>query len=158
MIVPAEIDISAWVTLLVLVLLPGVVATIFWSPMLASKRLRALFRHLPITDSTVMNYVLTALVLSIPWLIGIGWVFQQIGAQDGANGAVFLTAATLIALVYIIGLPLVAGFGLPRLGIDWDPANYSVGTWAMLLGSSLWYSLIFTVPMFLFGIIMSLPF
>lgn len=151
-------DPSSWLTLLVILLLPGVVATVMWSPMLASERLRSLFRRLTPLDSTVGNYVITAMTLSVPWLVALGWTFQQVGSQAEPQGEVFLNTATLVAVIYVVALPLVAGVGLPRLGIDWDRTDYGPSTWLLLIVSSAWYAAIFTIPMFLMGLIISLPF
>lgn len=151
-------DPSSWLTLLVILLLPGVVATVMWSPMIASERLRSLFRRLTPIDSVIVNYVVTAMTLSVPWLVALGWTFQRLGSQTEPQGEVFLNAATLLAVVYVVALPLVAGLGLPRLGIDWDSTGYGASTWLLLIVSSAWYAAIFTIPMFLMGIIISLPF
>lgn len=151
-------DVSGWLTLLALVLGPALVATIFWSPMLASEQLRSLFRQLPLTTHLVVNYVLTSLVLSLPWLLGLGVVFQTIGSQRNPQGEVFVSVAMLLGFCYVVGLPLLAGVVLPWLGIDWDSTGYSLGTWLLLGVSGLWYSAIFAVPMILMGIIIELPF
>lgn len=158
--VPAAftVELKSWLTLLLLLVLPGVVATIMWSPMLASERLRSLFRQLTPLNSTVGNYVITAMTLSVPWLVALGWTFQILGSQAEPQGEVFLNTATLLAVVYVVALPLVAGLGLPRLGIDWDSTDYGASTWFLLIVSSAWYAAIFTIPMFLMGIIISLPF
>lgn len=154
-------DVTSWLVLLTLVLGPGIVATVLWSSVLASSRLRSLFRQLPLTDSMVGNYVLTAMGLSFPWLVGWGWAFSEIGsrAEAGATGGEPLfTSAILLSVVYLSGLPLAAGLGLPRLGIDWDATDYGLGTWLILLVSGAWYVAIFAVPTFVLGIVAALPF
>lgn len=160
--VPAVLggSVAEWATLLVLVLGPGLVATLLWSPVLVAGRLRALFRQLPLTGSTAVNYVLAVMALSVPWLVGLGWAFAEIGSQ-GANGAAggepLVAIAGQLAVGYVVGLPLAAGLGLPRLGVDWDPNGYGAGTWLVLVVASAWYAGVFAVPTFLFGVIVSLP-
>jgi hypothetical protein len=151
---------TEWLTLLVLVLGPGLVATVLWSPVLASSRLRTLFRALPATTSTGVNYVLTALVLSAPWVVGLGWTFARVGARtgtDAVSGEPLMDVAGQLGLLYLVGLPVVAGAGLPWLGLDWDPTDYGVGTWLRLVVAGAWYAALFAVPAFAFGVIVSLP-
>lgn len=153
------VDLMAWATLLVLVSGPGLVATVLWSPVLTSSRLKSLFRSLPLTGSMVGNYVLTSMGLSMPWIVGLGWALAVFGsrANGQATGEPLITAAVWLSVAYIIGVPLVAGLGLPRIGIDWDENDYGPGTWLRLVVSSIWYAAIFAVPTFLFGIIVSIP-
>lgn len=154
---PFRVDLSGWATLLVLVLAPGVTATILWTPVLLSSRLRALFRSLPPTDRLPVNYVVVGLGLSVPWLVGIGYALQELGAGRATTGAVFLNVASLLAIGYTVGLPVVGGLGLPRVDLDWDPNGYPASTWVILAVAGGWYAAVYTVPMFLFGIVISLP-
>ena len=153
------IDLLAWATLLVLVLGPGMAATVLWSPVLAASRLRSLFRSLPLTGSMVGNYVLTSMGLSLPWIAGLGWALVEFGSQasEHATGEPLLLAAVWLSIAYALGGPLVAGLVLPRLGIDWDRTGYGVGTWVLMAASSCWYAAIFAVPTVLFGVIVSIP-
>jgi len=149
----------AWVTLLGLLLGPGVAGTVLWSPVLASARLRSLFRALPLTGSMAGNYVLTSMALSLPWIAGVGWALVAFGAQatEHATGEPLLLAAFWLSIAYILGGPLVAGLVLPRLGLDWDETGYGPGTWLLLVASSGWYAAIFAVPTVLFGVVVSIP-
>ena len=98
--------------------------------------------------------------LSLPWPVGLGWAFSVIGLRvdEKATGEPLFTAAVLLSVLYVAGPPLVTGLGLPRMGIDWDESGYGAGTWLLLFASSTWYAAIFGVPIFVFGIIVSLPF
>lgn len=150
---------TEWLTLLVLVAGPGLVATVVWSPVLAVGRLRTLFRALPLTSNLLVNYVVTAMVLSVPWIVAFGWSLAEIGAQVGAGtetGKPLINVGFQLGVLYAAGLPLVAGYGLPRIGIDWDPNGYAPGTWLALVAASTWYAVIYVVPALFFGIIMSL--
>lgn len=151
--------VMAWATLLGLVLGPGLVATVVWSPVLMSSRLRSLFRSLPLTDSMAVNYVFTAIGLSVPWIVGFGWALAALDAQTTKHptGDPLLTAAGWLSTAYIIGIPLVAAIGLPWIGVDWDDYKYGKGTWLRLIGGALWYVTIFAVPTIVFGILISIP-
>lgn len=152
---PAE-----WLTLLALVVGPGLVATVLWLPVLASSRLRTLFRALPPSGSTVASYVLVGLGLSVPWLVGLGWALAAIGSRadpEVAGGEPLLGVAGQLGLLYVIELPVVAGAGLPRLDVDWDPNGYPASTFAVLGFAAAWYAAIFSVPTFLVAVIVSLP-
>lgn len=149
---------TEWATLLALVAGPGFVATLLWSPVLAAGRLRALFRSLPLTRSTPVNYLVVAMGLSVPWLVGLGWAMGQVGSAAGTpDGEPLLGVATQLAGLYVVALPVAAGAGLPELGIDWDPAGYRPSTWLLLVLASAWYAAVFAVPAFVFGVVISLP-
>lgn len=149
---------TEWLTLLALVAGPGLVATIVWSPVLAVGRLRALFGQLPLTRSTAANYVAVALVLSVPWVVALGWGLAEVGSQVGAtaSGDPLIGVALQLAGLYVVGLPVAAGAGLPGLGVDWDPADYGPWTWVALVAASAWYAAIFTVPAVVMGLVFSL--
>lgn len=153
-------SLAEWLTLLVLVAGPGAVATVLWSPVLAVGRLRALFEALPLTRWTAANYVLVSMALSVPWIVGLGWAFAEIGSGVGAGepgGDPLLDVAVQLAGLYLVGLPVAAGAVLPHLGFDWDPADYDATTWVVLVAASAWYALVFALPTALFGLIVSLP-
>jgi hypothetical protein len=65
--------------------------------------------------------------------------------------------AFVLTIAYVVVLPVVASVGLPRVGIDWDPTNYGLGTWLLLVGAALWYSAIFVVPLAFFAFVLALP-
>lgn len=150
--------VSEWLTLLALVAGPGLAATVAWSPVLAVGRLRALFRRLPLTRSTGVNYVLVALALSVPWVAGLGWGLAEVGSQApvGASGDPLAGVAVQLAGLYVVGLPVAAGAGLPLVGVDWDPADYEPWTWVALVAASAWYAAIFAVPALLMAFVFSL--
>lgn len=153
-------SLTEWVTLLVLVAGPGAVATVLWSPVLAVGRLRALFDALPITRWTAANYLLVSMALSVPWVLGLGWAFAEIGSGVGGGdpgGGPLLDVAVQLTGLYLVALPVAAGAGLPHLGVDWDPAGYGASTWVILVAATAWYALVFALPTFLFALIVSLP-
>jgi hypothetical protein len=149
-------SLTEWLTLLVLVAGPGAVATVLWSAVLAVGRLRALFDALPLTRWTAANYLLVSMVLSVPWVLGLGWAFARLGGGDPGGGPLLDVAVQLTGL-YLLALPVAAGAGLPHLGVDWDPAGYGATTWVILVAASAWYALVFALPTFLFALIVSLP-
>lgn len=152
--------ITEWVTLLVLVAGPGVVATVLWTPVLAVGRLRALFRSLPLTRWTAANYVVVSMALSVPWVLGLGWGLAEFGSQvDGGTPSAdpLLDVAVQLTGLYLVAVPVAAGAGLPALDIDWDPAGYDATTWVVLAAASAWYAAVFALPTFLLALIVSLP-
>lgn len=144
-------------SLLALALAPGVVAMVLWSPILLSERLRALFRQVPPTTSVLVSYVLVALVLSLPFLGSALFALSQSAANGAALSNAILDAVVKLAIVYILGLPVIAGVGLPRIGIDWDPTRYRASTWVLLVVSMVWYVAVFAIPLVLLSIVFALP-
>lgn len=149
---------TEWATLLALVVGPGLVATLLWSPVLAADRVRALFRSLPLTRSTLVNYAAAGLALSVPWIVGLGWAFSAIGAQSDASrtGEPLVDVAVQLSGLYVVALPVAAGAGLPAVGVDWDPAGYDSTTWVLLVAASAWYAAVYAVPAVAFGLVMSI--
>lgn len=150
--------VAAWVWTLAFALAPGLVAAVVWSPVLASERLRALFRTLPPTGSLGITYPVVAVALSLPYL---GAFLGALAATADGSGAAIanavLGATALVSVVYIVGGPVVAAVGLPRLGVDWDSNGYDGVTWLLLVAASAWYAAIFAVPFFVFSIFAALP-
>jgi hypothetical protein len=151
---------AEWATLAALVLGPGLVATLLWSPVLVAGRLRAFFRALPLTRSMILNYVIVAMALSAPWIIGLVLGLAELGADTNgvqAYGTPVLRAAGRLSILYLVGLPVGAGAVIPALGVDWDPHDYQATTWVLLAAAGAWYAAIFAVPSALFGLIVSMP-
>lgn len=146
-----------WVTLLALLLGPGLVATLLWSPVLVVRRFRALFGRLPPAGSVIASYLLVAVGLSVPWVAGALLAFRSIGEGARPSGEPLLDAVVPLTAAYLLGGPLVAGGVLPRLGVDWDPTGYGPGTWALLVVAAGWYAAVFAVPLFVFALVVSLP-
>jgi len=142
---------------LALIFVPGLVVTVLWSPILLIGRFRALFARLPPIRSTIVNYCLVSLALSIPFVVGTTIVFTTTSTEGADLSNTLLNMAVLLAATYGIVLPLAAGFGLPRLGIDWDPTGYGPGTWLLLVGAVLWYIVVFVVPLAFFAFVLALP-
>lgn len=142
---------------LALLVFPGLVAAVLWSPILLVGRLRALFRRLPPGGSTVGSYLLVAVGLSLPFVGGAGAVFATVSAEGAALSNALLNVVLGLTLAYAVVLPAVAGVGLPRFGIDWDPTGYGPGTWAALVGAALWYAAVFVVPLSFFAFVLALP-
>lgn len=149
-------QIMSWASVIVLSMVPGLLAAVLWSPVLLSGRLRSLFRRLPPTDSTVVGYVIVAVGLSIPFIIGVGvGTAGSAHSVDVANA--LLNVVFGLTVVYLLGLPVSAVIGLPRVGIDWDPTGYGRGTWAVVFVATLWYVILFLLPLVLFAFLLALP-
>jgi len=154
-------QIAGWLGLVVVLLVPGVVATVLWTPFLVAGRLRSLFEILPPTDSLLPSYVLASLGGSLPFVAGLLAVLATGASNDPQTGAQLSNGLVNVAVAgtvgYAAGLPIVAVLGLPRAGIDWDPSGYGVSTWLLLAVGGLWYALVFAVPLVLLGIVFALP-
>ncbi|WP_459881926.1 hypothetical protein [Halorubrum gandharaense] len=149
-------QITNWLSAIFLALFPGVVAVVLWSPILISHRLRELFRRLPPTGSAVVGYVIVAIGLSLPFIIGVGiGVAGSTQSVDTAN--TLLNVAFGLAILYLIGLPVGAVVGLPRVGIDWDQTGYGLSTWLVVVMATLWYVAVFLLPIVFFGFLLALP-
>ncbi|PAU83319.1 hypothetical protein CK500_11045 [Halorubrum salipaludis] len=150
-------ELTGWLFTLALFVFPGVVAAVLWSPFLIAARFRALFRSLPPAGRLVPSYVGVALALSVPYLAG---VLLTVGFVDSA-GAAWSNALVETALVggalTAVAAPAVAVFGLPRLGVDWDPTGYGVSTWVLLVAAGLWYAVVAAVPLFALAVVFGLP-
>jgi len=149
-------QLAYWGSVLFLAMLPGVFAAVLWSPVLLSGRLRSLFRRIPPTNSTVVGYTIVAVGLSIPFVIGVGMgVTGSVQSVDVASA--LLNVVFGIGILYLIGLPVSAVVGLPRANIDWDKTGYGLGTWAVVVIATLWYVILFFVPVALFAFLLALP-
>lgn len=142
---------------LALVFTPGIVASILWSPFLLIGRFRSLFDRLPPARSMIASYLLVAVGLSLPFVIGTGFVFATMSMGGAGLSNALLNVVFLLTIAYVIVLPLVAGVGLPRIGLDWDPADYGVGTWLLLVGAMVWYAAVFVIPLAFFAFVLALP-
>lgn len=142
-------------------LIPGAVATVLWTPLLAAGRLRSLFERLPPTGSLVPSYAVAGLVGSLPFVAGVLAVLVTSSSNDPQTGAQlsngFVNVAVAGTLGYAAGLPLLAALGLPKAGIDWDPTGYGASTWLLLAVGGVWYALVFAVPILLLGVVFALP-
>jgi len=142
---------------LALVFGPGIVAAVLWSPILLSSRIRSLFDRLPPARSTIASYLLVAIALSIPFVIGTGIVFTTTSTEGAALSNALLNMTFLLTLAYVGVLPPTSIVGLPRFGLDWDPTNYGLGTWVLLVVAVLWYAAVFVIPLAFFAFILALP-
>lgn len=146
-----------WLLTLALFALPGTVAAVCWTPFLLSERFRALFVALPPAGRLVPSYVAVALALSVPYLAG---VVLTVGLVDSAGpgwSEGFLDTALFGGALVGFVAPVIAGAGLPRLGVDWDPAGYGASTWLLLLAAGLWYAVVAAVPLVALAVGMALP-
>jgi hypothetical protein len=158
---PVGTPLSEWLTLFALVFGPGVVATLLSTPFLAAERLRALFRTLPPTDSLVPSVLLVGIGGSLPYTLGVGLLLVQFGQSSSSAGAVLAESLfgliAVLSLVYVVVVPTVAVLVLPEVGYDWDPAEYSLATWALLIGVSAWYDAVLAVPLAFAAFFLALP-
>ena len=100
--------------------------------------------------------VIVALGISLPFVIGVGLgVAGSTQSVDVANA--LLNVAFGVAILYLIGLPVSAIVGLPRAGIDWDQTGYGLSTWFVVVVATLWYVVVFVLPIVLFGFLLALP-
>ena len=142
---------------LALVFTPGIVASILWSPFLLIGRFRSLFDRLPPARSMIASYLLVAVGLSLPFVIGTGFILMTRSMDGAALSNALLNMAFVVTIAYVVVLPVAASVGLPRIGLDWDPTNYGFGTWLLLGGAALWYAVVFVVPLAFFAIVLALP-
>lgn len=137
---------TEWATLFVLVVGPGLVAGLLWSPFLGSDRLRSLFERLWPGGSPAVSYPLAMVGLSLPWVMTAGGAIVRGSPEELAMANALLDVVVGLSALYLVGLPLVAGFGLPRAGIDWDDTGYGPRTWALLVGGASWYVALLATP------------
>jgi len=142
---------------LALVFGPGIVAAVLWSPILLSSRIRSLFDRLPPARSTIVSYLVVGIGLSIPFIVGTGVVFLTTSTEGAAFSNALLNMVFVLTLAYVVVLPVTAVVGLPRTCLDWDPTNYGLGTWLLLVGMVLWYAAVFAIPLAFFAFILALP-
>lgn len=143
-----------WLSLLVG---PGLFAAVCWSPLLLSGRIRRLFRALPPAGSVAASYLLSAVALSVPFVVGSGYVLATAPTEGAALSNALLDLVLALSIGYVVGLPALSAVGLPRIGVDWDPNEYGLGTWALLVLGALWYAALFAVPLFLVAVVFALP-
>jgi hypothetical protein len=142
---------------LALVFGPGIVAAVLWSPILLSSRIRSLFDRVPPARSTIASYLLVAIGLSIPFVIGTGIVFTTTSTEGAAVSNALLNMTFVLTIAYVGVLPLTSVVGLPRIGIDWDLTNYGLSTWLLLVCVVLWHAAVFVIPLAFFAFILALP-
>ena len=151
-------DLTGLIWVVVALVTPGLIAGVFWSPFLLSERMRALLSRLPPRDSWGWTYGLAMVALSLPYVIGTIWALVQTTGDTGAAMAnQILDVIVPVSLLYLVGIPVGSVVGLPRLGVDWDQEQYGLGTWAVLFAGSLWYVLLFAVPLFVAIFFLALP-
>jgi hypothetical protein len=136
---------------------PGIIAAVLSSPLFFSGRFRSLFTRLPPVRSTIASYLLVTVTLSVPFVIGTGIILTTTSTGGAALSNALLNMAFVVTIGYVVVLPVAASVGLPRVGIDWDPTNYGLGTWLLLVGAALWYSAVFVVPLAFFALVLALP-
>lgn len=105
----------------------------------------------------VTGYVVVAVGLSLPFLLGTTVVFTTTSTEGAALSNALLDTALQLAIAYVVALPLTAGLGLPRIGVDWDPTGYSFSTWLFLVVAAVWYAAVFVLPLALFAFILAIP-
>lgn len=150
-----------WLVLVLLVFGPGAVATLCWTPFLASKRVRALFAALPPFESLAVTYPVVGIAASLPYVLGVGAglvLVEASGPEGGARLAnAILDVVVPVSLGYVVLVPAVAIVGLPRLGVDWDPTGYGLSTWAILVAGGVWYAALFAAPLLFVAFFLALP-
>lgn len=94
---------------------------------------------------------MVAFVLSVPYTLGL-----LLGFAVSDTGRVVFTSAFLVSLLLATSFPVVCGFLLPRVGVDWDPTGYGASTYLLLGAGGVWYALVFLVPLTLVSVVYSL--
>jgi hypothetical protein len=150
-------DIFGWLLALLLLAVPGVIAAILWAPFLVSRRVRSLFVTLPPRGSLISTYVGVILLASLPYVLGLLAVIAIVPSEEAALSNAILTLVQYLGVAYVFLVPTAAVFGLPRIGITWDPSGSRVTSWLLLALGGFWYSLTFAVPMFLLAVLLVLP-
>ncbi|MFB6352569.1 MAG: hypothetical protein ABEJ92_00630 [Halobacteriales archaeon] len=153
-----DVDLVGWFNLLLVLLAPGAVAAVLWSPFLLAARLRALFRELPPTGHLLPTYAVVAVGAGLPYVLGTFWaVVATSGGTGGEMANGLLDVVIPLSLGYAVGVPLLGAAGLPRFGVDWDPTGYGISTWVLLLAGGTWYALLFAVPLFVIAVVLAFP-
>lgn len=135
-----------------ILLFPGIVATVLWSPFLLSGRIQRLFKQLPPTNSLIPTYGLVGITASWPFVVGFLWALTT-----AETGKMISTVTIGLAIVYIVGGPLVFVLGIPRFRVSWEPKPPKWRTWLVLVAGAVWYTLLFALPMIGLSLIFSLP-
>lgn len=143
---------TEWITLAVIVVGPGFIASVSWAPFLISERFRSLFEQLWPEDSVAISYLLVMIGLSFPWVMGAGGAMVRGSPEELQMANAMMDVVVALSVVYLFGLPLVAGVGLPRVGIDWDETGYGLRTWVLLSTGVLWYVVLLALPIFALSI------
>lgn len=146
-----------WLWTLVLLAVPGLVAAVLWAPFLAAARFRSLVAALPPRGRIGPSYVGVALALSVPYLVGVVLTVALVDSAGPGWSSGFLTTALVGGAIVVLGGPILAAVGLPRLGVDWDSTGYGVSTWALLVAAGAWYAVVAGVPLFALAVVLALP-
>lgn len=143
---------TEWITVTVIVIGPGVVASLLWAPLLGADRFKSLFEQLWPGNSLAVSYLLVTVGLSLPWVVAAGGAMVRASSGELQMANALLDVIVALSAVYLLGLPLVAGLGLPRAGVDWDTTGYGLQTWVLLIVGVLWYVLLIALPIFALSI------
>jgi hypothetical protein len=87
-------------------------------------------------------------------VFGPGIVFTTTSTEGAALSNALLNMTFVLTIAYVGVLPLTSVVGLPRLGLDWDPTNYGLSTWLLLVCVVFWYAAVFVVPLAFFAFIL----
>lgn len=150
-------NVFGWLFVALVLITPGAIAAIFWTPFLASRRVRALFVALPPRGSLLSTYLVVTLLASLPYVLGLAVIIVVL-PSDGADWSnAILTLIQYVGVAYVFLAPTAAVVGLPRLGVTWDPSGSRVTSWLLLALGGLWYALTFAVPLFALAMIFVWP-
>jgi hypothetical protein len=143
--------------LAVVALAPGTVAGVLWSPFLLSGRLRSLVETLDPTGVWPVTYAVGTVLTGFLVVVGFVLLLGDL-PNDSAAGANLLLDGVVVTVVVLVavgwaGSTLVA----PRLGYDWDPTGYGLGTHVLVLAGAVWYAVVLATPFFLLSLVFALP-
>lgn len=150
-------SVVGWAVAIAALAVPGLVAAALWAPVLIAERCRALFVALPPSGRLVVSYVGVALALSVPFVVGAAATVTLVDPESGGWSSGFVTTAVYGSGLVALGWPVAAGVVAPRVGVDWDPTGYGASTWALLVGSGLWYAVVAAAPLLAIGLVFALP-
>ncbi|SEH42565.1 hypothetical protein SAMN05192561_101920 [Halopenitus malekzadehii] len=146
-----------WATFAGFLLVPGLIATLLWSPFLTVDRIRSLLAALPPTGSVIPTYLLAGVGGSIPYIVGATLVVTTVDTAGVAWSNAFITVAVLLFVGYAAGVPVITNVVLPRLDVDWDPTGYGRSTWVLLAAGGASYALLFAIPFVVVSFLLALP-
>ncbi|QHS15697.1 hypothetical protein GWK26_00240 [haloarchaeon 3A1-DGR] len=162
--IPASVPLQAtlepafeWATFAGFLVVPGLIATLLWSPFLIVDRIRSLLAALPPTGSVLPTYLLAGVGGSIPYIIGAAVVVTTVDTAGVAWSNAFINVAVLLFVGYAVGVPVVTNVALPRLALDWDPTGYGPSTWVLLAAGGASYALLFSIPFVVVSFLLALP-
>ena len=105
----------------------------------------------------LFSYIIAGISASLPFIIDFLIILAVGDMYNAQFSNRLINTSMLFFMGYTIGLPFIGVILLPRIGVDWDPHNYSVSTWILLALGGAWYAILFTIPLAAFAFLLALP-